>query len=330
MKLGKLEEKELVPLLRHTGAMDPSVAVGPRFGEDAGVTYIGEHGLVVASDPVTFASARSGWYAVHINANDVAATGANPRWFMATVLLPQSADEKLIENIFAQIDDACTQLTVAVLGGHTEVTPGLKRPIICGTMIGVASEAGVITTGGARVGDAVVLTKGVCIEGTALLALEKEEESRKVLGKKRWERASRYLVDPGFSVVEDARIALEAVKVHAMHDPTEGGLAMGLYELAKASGHGVRIDEDRVPVLEEASDLCMHFGLDPLRTLGSGALLVCVTPEDVAPLLAAYRDAGIRAARIGTITEEGLDVYRNGLKYPLVHDAQDQITKIFD
>lgn len=328
MKPGKLDEKKLRDLLLRTGAQDPAVKLGPKFGEDAGVAVLGDQALVVSSDPVTFATEQIGWYAVHINANDVAATGADPRWFLSTILLPESISDDAPEAIVAQIDEACRQLSVAVLGGHTEITPGLSRPIVCGTMIGVTDESGVLPSGGAKEGDVLILTKGICIEGAALIALERPEQAREILGDERWKRACGFLRQPGLSVVRDARIAREHVSVHAMHDPTEGGLAMGLYEMARAAGLGVEVNADEIPVLPDAEELCVRLGIDPLHTLASGALLVCVAEEERDVLLRAYRQAGIRAAAIGRIVPEDFTLFRKGLKYPLLPNAQDDISKL--
>ncbi|NCC52291.1 MAG: hypothetical protein EOM20_13890, partial [Spartobacteria bacterium] len=281
MRLGKLSERDLMPLLGRMETADASVILGPRFGEDAGVVLVGDQGLVAAADPVTFASEEIGWYAVHINANDVASTGAAPRWFLSTVLLPEQAELDLAVRICNQMMEACNELEVTVLGGHTEVTPGLNRPIVCGTMLGTLDPADIVKSGAARVGDKVILTKGVCIEGTALLAIERATEARYILGEERWQVARRFLKDPGISVVKDARIARENARVHAMHDPTEGGLCMGMYELARSAGLGIEVYEEHIPVLPESADLCTRFAMDPLRTLASGALLVCVAPGEV-------------------------------------------------
>jgi len=330
MRIGKLQEAELAPLLRQIGTADADVLLGPQIGEDAGVVRIGEQCLVVASDPVTLASQKIGWYAVHINANDIAVSGGTPRWFLSTVLLPEATSHASAQAIFDQIHEACQGLSIAVLGGHTEVTTGIERPIVSGTMLGTTKPDCIIRTGGALEGDAIILTKGAGIEGAALLALEKEIEARYILGDEKWKRVCRYLRDPGISVVRDAQIALETVPVHAMHDPTEGGVCGGAYEIARASGLGVAIDEDEILVREAAREICMRFGLDPLRTLASGALLVCVDPASVDTLLKAYTRAGIWAGQIGHITATGYNLYRKGLKYPLVYQARDEILKIFE
>ncbi len=328
MKLGKLDEKQLIKLLKHLGADDPAVILPPRFGEDAGVIRLGEQNLVVASDPITLASAEVGWYAVHINANDVAATGADPRWFLSTILLPEASDEDLAEHIFSQIDEACSQLGVSIVGGHTEVTRGLTRPLVCGTMLGTTQEAKVLPTGGAQIGDVVVMTKTAGLEGTALIAMERATEARYILGDQRWGVAKGLLKSPGISIVHDARIARQAVPVHAMHDPTEGGLCAGVYELARAAELGVEVDEDKVPIRPDTEELCRRFDFEPLRILASGSLLVCVAPEDEDELLRVYSKNHVQAATIGRMMDKGFVLLRKGLRYPLVYAAQDQLTRI--
>ncbi|MEM1544774.1 MAG: AIR synthase related protein, partial [Candidatus Bathyarchaeia archaeon] len=211
------------------------VIVGPKIGEDAAVIDMHDRYLVATSDPITFATDLIGWYAVHVNANDVATMGAKPLWFLATILLPEGrTDERMVREIFAQMKDACNLLNVALIGGHTEITPELPRPIVIGTMLGEVDKDKLVTSSGAQVGDVILVTKGVPIEGTAIIAREKEDELKKRgIPSETVERAKMFLFDPGISVVRDALIACSVANVHAMHDPTEGGLARGLWELAE-------------------------------------------------------------------------------------------------
>ncbi|MGD9873419.1 MAG: AIR synthase family protein [Kiritimatiellia bacterium] len=324
LNAGKIDQAALQRFLAYTGTADPQVLLGPKFGEDAGVVRVGPGGLVAASDPVTLAADRIGWYAVNINANDIAVTGGVPRWFLSTLLLPPTATGETVESIFLQIHDACRELSVAVIGGHTEVTMNVRQPLICGTMLGTVDPGRIIKTSGARAGDVVIMTRGVCIEGAALLALDRPVESKFILGEERWKKVCNYLHDPGISVVRDARIACEAADVHAMHDPTEGGLNMGLYEMAAASKLGVEVDEDSVLFMDEAVELCERFAMDPLRTLASGTLLIAAAPGEADRILAAYQRNNVRAAVIGRMVPEGFTVFRKGLRYPLVCSAKDE------
>ena len=327
--LGKLKAELLDRFLGlYTGQADPSVVLGPKIGEDAAVIDFGDRFLIVKTDPITFATEEIGWYAVHINANDVATTGARPRWFQAALLLPEASPEDLAEEIFAQMDRAMKELGVALVGGHTEITYGLNRPIVVGSMFAEIEKDKLIQKANVRVGDEIILTKGIVIEGTAIIAREREEELKKDFPPEFIQRARNYLYEPGISVVQDALIAAGA-GAHAMHDPTEGGLTMGLWELATASRKGIILYEDQVPILPESRALMMRFGLNPFGTITSGSLLVAISPEHSGELLARYKEKGIKAARIGEITAGGLCVQRKGKICDLEYSEKDEITRIF-
>jgi hydrogenase maturation factor len=240
----------LEPLLDRTWDGHPEVLVGPQLGEDAAVIDVGPTCLVAATDPVTFATDAIGYYAVQVNANDVATMGAVPQWFLATLLLPErGTTEELVIELFNQLRSACRGIGVALVGGHTEVTAGLERPIIVGTMLGVVDKDRLVTSSGMHPGDLVVCTKGVAVEGTALIAREKAESLNTKYNSEFIKRAKNMLYNPGIGVVRDAKVAGGSAKVHAMHDPTEGGLATGLWELAEASQVGLVADRQRVPGL---------------------------------------------------------------------------------
>ncbi|MBI4306540.1 MAG: hydrogenase expression/formation protein, partial [Chloroflexi bacterium] len=219
---GKLPAGMLARLLSKI-PRDPRVIVGPGIGEDAAVIEFRPSNLIAKTDPITFASELIGWYALQVNANDVAASGGTPRWFLATVLLPDGAAPELAERIFEQIQDAAGKLNVALIGGHTEITIGIDRPIVVGVMLGEVGPGAHVSTSGARPGDRLILTKGIAIEGTAVLARERADQLRRNgVSAEAIDRAARYLHEPGISVVRDAAIAMSAGDVHAMHDPTEG------------------------------------------------------------------------------------------------------------
>ncbi|PKO21413.1 MAG: hydrogenase expression/formation protein [Chloroflexi bacterium HGW-Chloroflexi-1] len=330
---GKLPLPLLEKFLTRFAPHDPRIVVGPRAGEDAAVFDLGDRYLVAKTDPITFATSEIGWYAVNVNANDVAVMGARPRWFLATVLLPAGqVTAGMAEAIFAQIYDACQALGVSLAGGHTEITVNLDRPIISGVMLGEVAPDRLIRTSGARVGDEVLLVKPVPIEGTALIALERAE----ILAARGYSadfiaRAQQFLHDPGISVVAPALLAAETAEVHAMHDPTEGGVMTGLLEIARAAGTGLTVDLDAIPVLAEGAALCREFGLDPLGTLASGAILLVAPPAAAGQLVAVLEGAGYPTARIGRITpaEAGLVARRAGERVAWPIFAADEITKIF-
>ena len=330
---GKLPLPVLEELLGRYATPNERLIVGPKAGEDAAVIDFGDRYLVAKTDPITFATDEIGWYAVHVNANDVAVMGARPRWFLATLLLPEGqADKAMAETIVAQIDAACRSLGIALAGGHTEITHGLDRPLVIGTMLGEVAPERMVTTAGAQVGDAILLIKPVPIEGTAIIARERAAD----LAAKGYDpaliaRAQNFLHDPGISVVQAARRAAELAAVHAMHDPTEGGVVTGLLELARAANAGLWVDLDRVPVPPEAVALCGEYGLDPLGTIASGGLLLTLPTEEAEGLQAALAMENIPAVVIGRMleAEEGLQARRNGRSIPLPSFPVDEIAKLF-
>jgi len=334
LALGKPPLEVLERLFRLLEIHDPRVVMGPRVGEDAAVVDMGDRYLVAKVDPITFVAEEIGWYAVHINANDLAVRGARPRWFLMTLLLPEGqADEKLLESIFIQVQDACRAIGATLVGGHTEVTQGLDRPILAGTMLGEVDKDKLVTTAGARPGDSVLLTKGIAIEGTSILAREWDSllAARGVAPEVRG-RARAFLHRPGISVQPDAEIALRTGEIHAMHDPTEGGLATGLLELALAAGVGLRIQRERLPVLPECRTLCDALGVDPLGMIASGALLLTCPPGEAERLVAAWRAQGIAGTIIGEVVsrEAGCRLVGPQGEEPLPRFARDEVARLFD
>jgi hydrogenase expression/formation protein HypE len=328
LPLGKLPPHLLADLIANLPG-DPRVVVGPRPGEDAAVIDMGDRYLVTKTDPITFVADAIGWYAVQVNANDIATTGAVPRWFMATILLPGGkADDAMARAIFAQIADACRALTVAVVGGHTEITYGLDRPLVIGCMFGEVAKERLVTTGGAQVGDTVLLTKGVPIEGIAILAREKREALAAHFDTAMLDRCANFLYEPGISVVRDAAVAMSAGGVTSMHDPTEGGLATALWELADASDHGVQLSgAEPNPFLPESA-LCTALGLDPWGVIASGALLLTARPDRVAAMQTAFGEAGIKLFVLGSVIErDGVYTADGGV---LSRPARDEIAKLFE
>jgi hydrogenase maturation factor len=333
LAVGKLPPQLLERLLGKLAPVDPRVVIGPRPGEDAAVVDMGDRYLIATTDPVTFATDEAGWYALHVNANDVAVRGARPLWFLATVLLPEGeATEGGTERLFADLADACAELGVALIGGHTEVTTGLPRTIVSGCMLGEVAKDRLVTTAGARPGDTLLLTKGVPLEGAAIVARERAAEAtRRGVPGDVVKRARDFLRRPGISVVPEARAACAAARVHAMHDPTEGGVATACWELAQAGDVGLRVDRERIPVLREGRVLCEAFGLDPLGTIASGSLLLAVDPGDAPGVIAACHGAGVECASIGRVTDasQGVSLVTGGHARPMPTFPQDEITRIF-
>ena len=309
MQAGKLPIDVLGRLLGRIDLNDPRVVLGPRPGEDAALIDFGDRYLVAKTDPITFATDLIGWYMVNVNANDIAVMGATPKWLLATMLLPEGTTEGEVTQIFDQLSRACVDLDISLVGGHTEITYGLDRPIAVGAMLGEVQREDAVLSSGVRPGDALLLTKGIAIEGTSILAREAESSlSDAGISPDLVEKAGAALFEPGISVVRDAWIARNAGEVHAMHDPTEGGLSGGLYELAAASGVGLEIDFESIPILPECAVICEALDLDPLGLLGSGALLAAVSPLDARTITEALSAEGISASVIGIATDEHQDV----------------------
>jgi hydrogenase expression/formation protein HypE len=329
---GKLPLEDLSRFLARYTRKDPSVIVAPGIGKDATVISFGDRYLVAKTDPITFATDQIGWYAVHINANDVAAMGGTPRWFLATLLLPEGkTGPKEAEEIFAQISGACEELGILLCGGHTEITHGLGRPILVGLMLGEVEKDKLVSPDKIRVGDEIILTKGIAIEGTALIARE-WKSLRDRFGDKEIRQCRNLLRSPGISVVREARIASEVAAVHAMHDPTEGGLATGLRELADAAGVGLRVEMEQIPVLAETELLCEKLKLHPLGLLASGAMLIAVAPKDSEKVIWALEKAGISASVVARVWErkKGVKLADRGKVFHLPSFERDEVARLFE
>lgn len=334
LPIGKLPLEQLRSLLRHSPKHDPRLRIGPQIGEDAAVIDAGDRCLVVSTDPVTLATDQIGRYAVHVNANDVAVMGARPLWFFVVMLLPENrTTPELVEAIMADVRTTCEELGVALGGGHTEVTQGLDRPILIGQMLGEVATDRLVRKTRIAIGDQILLTQGVAIEGTAILAREKAELLRDRIGADVLARAARFLIEPGISVVSVALAAADVGEtVHAMHDPTEGGLAMGLFELVSPVGLGLRVIRARIPVFPETDTICSALALDPLKLIASGALLIAVAPVGTDSVLRAIEGTGAPVAVIGEVRPEaeGLTSVTNGKVEPLAPAARDEIARVFE
>ena len=333
LPLGKLPPEQLTKILDRAPVLDSRVLLGPGIGLDCAVVRLGETCLVFKSDPITFVSEEIGWYVVQINANDIATTGAKPCWFLLTALLPeQKTTFKLVEEISEQVNDACLELGISLVGGHTEITHGIDRPILVGTMVGEVPCADLVTPRGAFPGDRILLTKGIPIEGTAILAKERPGELKGRLTAKEIEQAAQFLYDPGISVVRDAKIATQAGTVTAMHDPTEGGLASALWELAQACGHSLVIDPKAVLIPALAEKVCQVFRINPLATIASGALLLTVPKEEVRTICQALESEGIACEEIGFVEPGPPRVLQatNDNPVRLPRPKRDEVARLFE
>lgn len=324
LREGKVPVELLERALARLVPAPPEVRLGPRVGEDAAAIEVPAGTLVVATDPITLTSGDLARFSVVVNANDVAVTGARPRWYCAVVLLPPGSTEAEVEALFEGLRAATAASGVTLVGGHTEVTSAVTRPVVVGQMLGLAEPGRLVPTGGLRPGDLIVQVGPAPVEGAAVLAREAAERlagmDAAVL-----RAAASALDDPGISVVGPALLATE-LGATSMHDPTEGGLAAGLHELAFASGVQVRVDVDAVLWFEPGLALCRALGVDPWGTLASGALLAGFPPEGVDRALRALGEAGYRAAVLGEALE-GAGVTGAGGR-PIPWPERDEVARI--
>ncbi len=338
--VGKLKHDFLARILDNfisdLAIQDERVIMGSKIGEDAAVIDMGEKYLIAKTDPITFATDEIGYYAVNVNVNDVVCTGAKPKWFQSTILLPEkNTTEQSIESIFKSIHDTCKSMNITVIGGHTEVTPRLDRPIVIGSLLGEVEKEKLVLTSGAKPGDAIILTKGIFIEGTAIIGREKETE----LLKRGFDLSfintcKNYLFEPGISVFKEALLAGENFEINSFHDPTEGGLYCGIAEMAIASETGVLVEEERIKVLPEPLELSKIYNLNPMGTISSGSLLITLRDdnEEFSKLIDILNKNNILANKIGNVVDKkkGLMIRRkDGKIQPLKYSETDEITKIF-
>jgi hydrogenase expression/formation protein HypE len=334
LPLGKLPPDRLAHLLGLITSSDPSIVLGPGIGRDCAVIDLGADQLLVAkSDPITFATDEIGWYAVHVNANDLATTGATPRWFLATVLLPQAIESVEVDHIFEQMHAACAELGVTIVGGHTEVTYDLTRPIVSGMLLGTVPPDRLVQPAGLRPGDALILTKRLAVEATSIIAREKAAELAGRFDEAFLQRCRRFLHAPGISVLKDAQLALRVGHVHAMHDPTEGGVATALVEMALAGQADLEVEVEAVPIYAETQQLCAHFNLDPWGVIASGSLLLAVAAAEADRVVEQLRRESIEASVMGRVlarSDRPIVLEKRGEeRRPLRTFARDEIARLF-
>jgi hydrogenase expression/formation protein HypE len=284
-------------VFKNLGAERSEVILGPSAGVDGAILDIGTKIAVISMDPITGAIERIGWEAININANDVATFGVEPAFFFSCIMLPENADSKMVETISTQMHNAARELGIAIVGGHCESTPGLANPIVVGCTIGLTEKGKYVTAAGAKAGDKIILTKSAGIEGTAILATDREEQLKKVFSQSILDGAKHFYSH--ISIVKDALTAYRTGGVHAMHDPTEGGILNGIHEMADAASLGVRVAEEKITVEPETAKICRFFEIDPLQLISSGALLIAVEPDAVNKIISKLAQERIYADVIG-------------------------------
>lgn len=324
LESGKLPHELLASLLAELPPLPPEVRLGARIGEDASAIDVPGGTLVVAADPITLTAEDIALLSVVVNANDVAVCGARPQWFLAVVLVPPGTVEGVVRDLFAAIPRALAEVGASLVGGHTEVTPAVNRPVVIGQMLGLVERGRIVTTAGCEPGDVLLQVRPAPIEGAAVLAGEAADRLDKVQGGVLAE-AQGALEHPGISLVDAALLASE-LGAKALHDPTEGGLLGGLHEMAAAAVVGIRIDRNAVLWFEPGLAVCEALGCDPWSTLASGTLLAAFVSGKAESALAAFAEAGHPAAAIG-IVEAGDGVYdADGVALPWT--TRDEVARV--
>ncbi len=300
---GKAPAGVLKRLLGRIGA-DASLPLGPAPGEDAAVVRPeGAERIVLASDPITFPSPDPGWQAVIVNANDVAATGGEPRWFLSTVIAPPGTTDASLEEVADGIRRGCAEVGATPVGGHTEVSSAVERLVVSGVMAGTATPERIKPSGGAREGDMLIITKGIAVEATSVVAEARAADVREAFGEEFRKGCLDFVRDPGISIVPEARVAAGVLDVHAMHDVTEGGVATAIREMAEASGVGVVVAETEIPRFFESKRVLGLLRLDILGAIGSGALLIACAESGTEEFLSRLNEAGTPGYVIGRFTD---------------------------
>ncbi len=318
--------KEVV--FKNLGAERKEVTLGPKAGVDGAVIDLGGKSLIVSMDPITGAVERIGYLAVNVNANDVATFGVEPAFLFSCLMLPEGADKKMVEIISTQMSQAAENLGIAIVGGHCESTPKLTHPIVVGCAMGMTEKGKYVTAAGAKPKDKLILTKTAGIEGTAILACDREVELKKTLTPTMlWNAKDFY---SHISVVKDALTACRSGGVHAMHDPTEGGIAGGIHEMADAANLGAKVFEEQIMVQPETAKICKHFKIDPFQLISSGALLITAEPTATNKILENLKQQNLQAAVIGEFLEDAtqrLLVQKNGKVEALPRPKSDHLWK---
>jgi hydrogenase expression/formation protein HypE len=327
LALGKLPPAVLNKyLLRMTGAPSSDLVIPPSVGVDFGVIKQGKDYLVVSSDPVTGVKERIGWYAVNVSANDVATSGNRPRYIQSIILLPEDASVGMVAKISKEMHRTAAGLGITIVGGHTELTPGLLRPIVVTTAFAVARSF--ITAADARDGDTIMMTKSAAVEGTAICGshasrLGKGADPEMIRRAKGFYRK--------LSVVEEAVAAFGTGSVHAMHDCTEGGVLGAVYEMSFASNLGFGLHEEKIPLARETAYVCSRLGLDPLRLISSGTLLLSVKPGAEDEVAGAVRGAGSKVTAVGTFRKgERVLARKDGKSETVKEPPTDELWKLVD
>jgi hydrogenase expression/formation protein HypE len=309
---------------------DPDILLGAAFGEDVALTRIGGDILISHVDPIVGAIGNIGWLAVHVACNDVATSGAPPRWILLLVLVPTMDDENLLGQIMCDADRAVKELGAYIIGGHTGYSSGLSRPLVAVTALGTASGRKLVHTCGARIGDRVLVTKGIALEGTAILAQDFSDIAQRLgLGREDLKEAQRLMRE--VSVVPEALVLAENGAT-AMHDVTRGGLLETLLEIGHLSKVSIEVDTSKLPMRPVVARFAEAFQFDPLQMISSGTLVATVPPDNVAGIAKALAERSIFSADVGCVTDGvGVRILREDktIHYHDIQCEEDELARLW-
>jgi hydrogenase expression/formation protein HypE len=320
-------EKRVYPF---ASVRDDDVILGASFGEDIALTRVGGDILVSHVDPIVGAMEDIGWLAVQVACNDIATSGGPPRWILLLVLVPRREDEELLEEIMRSADRAAKEIGVSIIGGHTGYSSGILRPLVAVTALGTLAGREPVRTRGAKPGDRVLITKGIGLEGTAILAGDFASTARKLGLSNRDLQEGRRLLEQ-VSVIPEA-LALARAGATALHDVTRGGALETLLEIARLSGVGMEIDFSKIPIPPVVERFARAFKFDPLRMISSGTLAATVPPGRLGSAIRALREQGIAFSDVGEVVEgAGVDIRRGDQfsRYREVRSEDDELARIW-
>jgi len=327
LEIGKLAgnklKKTILDKIDHFRS-DVIVPAGP--GEDSSVIDLGEYLLVVSSDPITGAEKNAGYLAVNVACNDIAAAGAEPFGIQVVLLLPPSLNEKESERLMEDIVSTARDMDIEVLGGHTEITDLVQKPIITITALGRAKKNELTSSSAAEAGDNLYISKGMGIEGSYILASDyREHLINKGVSYETLDKVSGYL--NLLSVIPESRIARQN-GVKAMHDVTEGGVYGAVTEMASAAGLGYVIEKDSFKIKREVAEICEKLHLDPAALISSGSMLMAAAPNN--KLREIFKEKGIELIKVGRLIENGYYIEKDGEKKPFEPPTKDELWKFIE
>jgi hydrogenase expression/formation protein HypE len=328
MKIGKLSNDDLHRLISgNTGAFREEIMIRPGIGEDCAVIEFGDYGCVLSTDPITGATNEIGKLAVHVSCNDVVSSGGVPLAIMITILAPEKATLEDLESIMKQASKECEKLNVEIIGGHTEITEAVNKIVVSVTAIGKNFKEKIVKTAGVKSGDAVFMTKKIALEGTGIIAYEKENELSHILSYDEIKEAKSYL--DKISVVKEGLISTK-FGVNSMHDVTEGGIFGALFEVCSSCGKGCEIDYLKLPISDVTKKISMHYGIDPLKLISSGSMLITVSYNKKDEFLRTLESEGIEIHEIGVIKEDkNVKIIMDDGSFQIVNSAEaDELYKV--